>query len=309
MGYWSNTWRACVNVIELAHQALKPLPYLSLLVDDCTERGLDVSAGGARYNFAGVQAVGLGTSADSLAVIKYLVFNRQLVSGRDMLDALNANWDRFEYLFALVNGSKVPHYGNDDPYADELARYAADLWCREVAGRPSAHGGVFQPGLFSASSNVPFGRMMSATPDGRRAGEPLSDGISPVHNALGSHDYEGITATINSVARLDQEAASNGALLNLRIKPNSLRGDNADTNLASLIKAYFGRGGMHLQVDVVNREVLLDAEENPQDYPGLLVYVAGYSTLWDELGDGLKREIIARSELAFDDNTDLTPPD
>ena len=126
------------------------------------------------------------------------------------------------------------HYGNDEAYADELARYAVDIWCREVAGRPNAHGGVFQPGVFSVSSNVSFGKGQGATPDGRKAGEPLADGISPVHTPLGSHDVKGITAVINSAA--------------------------------------------------------------------------GYSTLWCELDDSLKRDIISRTELSFDDNSDLTPP-
>lgn len=309
MSHWVERMARSVNVIDRAHQALKPLPYLSLLIDDCTEKAIDVSAGGARYNFTGVQAVGLGTVSDALAAIRYLVFDRRRVTARQLLDALEANWVGFDYLYALVNGRKVPHYGNDDDYADDLARYTADLWCREVAGRRNARGGTFQPGMFSVSSNVPFGRKQAASADGRKAGEPLSDGISPVHCALGAHDVKGLTATINSAAKLDQEAISNGVPLNIRIKPSSLQGADADANLVSLIRGYFRAGGSHLQISVSSREVLMAADQNPQQYPGLLVYVAGYSTLWSELGDSLKRDIIARTELAFDENTDLTPPD
>ena len=216
-----------VNVMDLAHQALKPLPYLSLLVDDCIERGVDVSAGGARYNFTGVQAVGVATVADSLAAIKQLVFDERKTTGQELLDALTADWVGFDYLYALINGRKVHHYGNDDVEADELARYTVDVWCRAVADRPNAHGGVFQPGVFSASANVPFGEGQGATPDGRKAGEPVSDGISPVHTRAGSHYVKGLTAVIKSVARLDQEAASNGVLFNLKINTGALRSDLA----------------------------------------------------------------------------------
>lgn len=309
LAYWVNCMVSSVNVIGMAHQELKPLPYLSALVGGCTERGVDVSRGGARYNFTGVQAVGLANVADALAAIKHLVFERQMVSGKQLLEALEANWENDDYLYALVNGSKVPHYGNDDDYADRIAQYVADLWCDQVAGRPNMRGGVFQPGLFSVSSNVPFGSLQAASPDGRKAGDPLSDGISPVHTLLGSHDYKGITATINSAAKLDQEAASNGVPFSIRIKPSSLQGAGAEANLISLIKSYFRAGGMHLQISVMSQETLIDAHRNPEKYRGLLVYVAGYSTLWSELGDNLKEEIINRTEVSFDENTDLTPPD
>ncbi|MBN8463910.1 MAG: hypothetical protein J0M01_14040 [Dechloromonas sp.] len=308
MAYWVDQMVRAVTVIDIAHQSLKPLPYLSLLVADCTEQGCDVTAGGARYNSTGVQAVGLGTVADGLAAIRHLVFDRRLTTGAELLAAMSANWEGFDYLYALVNGSKVPHYGNDDPYADDLARYAAAVWCREVTRHDDAHGGRFQPGMFSVSSNIPFGKMQGASPDGRRAGEPLSDGIAPVHNEPGPHDHKGVTAIINSAARLDQRLLTNGALLNIRIVPSSLEGPQADDNLASLIRAYFRRGGSHLQIYVESREVLIDADAHPDKYPGLLVYVNGYSTLWDELGETLKREIIARSELSIDENTGLTPP-
>ncbi len=309
LAYWVEQMTRGVNVMDLAHQRLKPLPYLSLLVGDCIERGVDVSSGGARHNFTGVQAVGLATVADSLAAIKQLVFDEKKVSGAEFLQALSADWQGHDYLHALVNGRKVHHYGNDDAYADTLARYVADVWCREVAGRPNARAGVFQPGIFSVSSNVSFGKLEGATPDGRRAGEPLADGISPVHTPLGSHDHKGITAVIKSASALNQEAVGNGVLLNLKLRPSALQSEHADRNLVSLIRTYFRRGGMHLQLSVMSREILEAAERHPEKYRGLLVYVAGYSTLWCELGETLKQDIISRTELSFDDNSDLTPPD
>ena len=308
MDYWVDRLVKSVNVMDLAHQAMKPLPYLSLLVDDCIESGVDVSAGGARHNFSGVQAVGVANVADSLAAVRQLVFDEKKVTGQELLDALEANWENHAYLYALTNGPKVHHYGNDDDYADELARYAVDVWCRAVQDRPNAHGGVFQPGVFSVSANVFFGQGQWASADGRKAGEPLSDGISPVHTQFAPHDVKGITAEINSASRLNQEAASNGVLFNLRLQPGSLQGEHADANVASLIKSYFRKGGMHLQLSVASREMLEDADRHPEKYRGLLVYVAGYCTLWNELGEELKQDIISRTELAFDDNTDLTPP-
>jgi (2S)-3-sulfopropanediol dehydratase len=308
MSYWVYQMARAVRAIDLAHQSLKPLPYLSLVMADCTQNGRDVTVGGARYNSTGVQAVGLGTVADGLAAIKHLVFDTQQVSGADVLAAMTANWEGYDYLYALVNGTKVPHYGNDDPYADYLARYVASVWCQQVSDHADEHGGRFQPGMFSVSSNIPFGKMQGASPDGRRAGEPLSDGIAPVHNEPGPHDYKGITALINSAARLNQNRLTNGALLNVRVLPSSLEGPQADDNLTSLIRTYFKQGGSHMQIYVESREILLDADEHPDRYAGLLVYVNGYSTLWEELGEELKKDIIARTELSFDDNTALTPP-
>ncbi len=309
LNHWVDRLVASINMIGLAHKELKPLPYLSCLVGDCIEKGIDISAGGARYNFAGVQGVGLGNVADSLSAIKYLVFDRQMVSGKVLMEALKANWEGYEYLYALVNSNKVPHYGNDDDYADLIAQKVADMWIEEVSGRPNMLGGVFQPGLFSVSSNIPFGLQQAASADGRKAGEPLSDGISPVHTLVGSHDVKGITAIINSAGKIDQEAASNGVPLSVRITPSALKGGDADANMVSLVKSYFRAGGMHLQISVIDQEKLIDAHRNPDKYRGLLVYVEGYSTLWRDLGDDLKEEIIHRTELSFDHNTDLTPPD
>ena len=189
--------------------------------------------------------MGVGTVADSLAAIKQLVFEDKRVTASELMEAIRADWQGYDALYHLVNGDKVHHYGNDDDYADELARYATDVYCAAVEGRPNPRGGVYQPGVYTVSANVPFGTVQAATPDGRKAHEPLSDCLGPVHTAAGSHDRKGPTAVINSAGKLDQQRMSNGTLLNLRFCPSSVAGPSGVQNLVSLARAYFARG-MHM---------------------------------------------------------------
>ena len=300
MKYFVDQMIAGINIMDIGHQRLKPLPYLSLLVDDCIEKGMDVTAGGAHYNFSGPQAVGVGTTADGLSAIKQLVFDEKKVSGGDFLKALQQNWEGFETLYALVNGDKVHHYGNDDDYADELAKVAADTFCKHVENRPTAHGGVFVPGVYSVTANVALGAPQWASPDGRKAGEPVSDCVGAVHTAMGSHDIHGPTAMVKSVAKLDHERAGNGTLLNMKFSPGSVSGDIGTENLISVIDTYFNNGGMHCQFNIISRETLEDAYEHPERHQTLIVRVAGYSAFFNDLSDGLKRDIIGRTELSFD---------
>jgi formate C-acetyltransferase len=299
MAYWVEVHARSTDIMDDVHRELKPLPYLSLLIEGCTEKGRDVNTGAAPYNFTGPQAVGVGTVADSLSVIKQLVFEERRISARDLMDAIKSDWEGFDALYYLVNSDKVHQYGNDDDYADELARYCTDVYCEAVDGRPTPRGGVYQPGVYTVSANVPFGMVQAATPDGRKAHEPLSDCVGPVHTCVGSHDRKGPTAVINSAAKLDQERMSNGTLLNLRFCPSSLSGESGVENLVSLAKAYF-RSGMHMQLNVVGRELLEDAYKHPEKYRGLMVRVAGYSAPWADLSDELRRDIMNRTEMSFD---------
>lgn len=301
MEYWCALMTRCINIMDIAHQELKPLPYLSLLVDDCIDKGVDVSAGGAKYNFSGPQGVGVGTVADGLAAIKQLVFEEKQVTGADLLDALEKNWEGYETLYALVNSEKVHHYGNDDDYADELARFGFDTFCKHVEGKPTAHGGVFQPGVYSVSANVPIGMLQWASPDGRKACEAVSDCLGPVHTKVGSHDINGPTAIAKSVTKLDHERAGNGTLLNWKFVPSALSGKTGEENFINLMKTFFQRKGLHSQFNVVSRETLLDAQANPLKYGrGLYVRVAGYSAPFTELSRSLQDDIIGRTELSFD---------
>ena len=300
MAYWVDLMIQSTNTIDLVNQQLKPLPYLSLVVEDCIEKGVDVSAGGACYNFTGPQGVGIGTVADSLSVIKQLVFEEKKISGQELLTALADNWEGHIPLYALVNSEKVHHYGNDDAYADELAQFAFDTYCRHVEGKPNPRGGVYVPGMYSVSSNVGLGFETWASADGRKAGEPVSDCLGAVHTKAGSHDTKGPTAMANSVAKLDHCRAGNGTLLNWKFTPSTLSGKTGEQNFINLVKTYFRLGGFHSQFNVVDRQTLLNAQKNPNEYRGLVVRVAGYSATFVDLGKPLQDDIIGRTELSFE---------
>jgi formate C-acetyltransferase len=297
--YWVEMHARGTDIMDIVHREMKPLPYLSLLIEGCTETGRDVNTGAAPYNFTGPQCAGVGTVADSLAVIKQLVFEEQRVSAAELRQALKSNWEGFDALYHLVNSDKVHQYGNDDDYADELAVFATDVYCDAVDGRPNPRGGTYQPGVYTVSANVPFGWVQAASADGRKSGEPLSDCLGPVHTQVASHDRKGPTAVIRSASKLNQDRMSNGTLLNLRFCPSTLSGECGVDNLVSLQRAYFKKG-QHMQLNVIGRELLEDAYAHPEKYRGLMVRVAGYSALWCELDDGLRRDILGRTEMSFD---------
>ena len=297
MKYWCDLMISCINKIDLVQQRLKPLPYLSLLMDDCIEKGLDISAGGARYNHSGPQAVGLGTAADSLSSIKQLVFDEKRVSGAELLAALKADWEGCEPLYAYVNSPKVHHYGNDDPYADELAKLVISEYCANVEHRPTPHGGEYMPGVYSVTNNVMHGSVDAATPDGRKAYEPVSDCMGPVHTKAASHDVSGPTAVASSVAKMDHARIGNGIILNWKFSPGTVAGDEGRQKLMDLMKTYFAAGGMQSQFSIVGKDTLLAAQARPRDYQGLLVRIAGYSAYFVELSEGLQNDLIGRTEF------------
>ncbi len=299
MKYWVDLMASGTNIMDDVHREKKPLPYQSLLVDDCIEKGIDINAGGAVYNFTGPQAAGVASTADALAVIKQLVFDEKKVSAAELMTAIKSNWEGFDELYYLVNSDKVHQYGNDDDYADELAVFATDVYCDCVTGIPNPRGGVFQPGVYTVSANVPFGMVQAASAEGRKAHEPLSDCLGPVHTYVASHDRKGPTAVTKSAGKLNQDRMSNGTLLNLRFSPPSLSGETGVTNLVALMKAYFKKG-QHLQLNVIGRALLEDAYKHPEKYRGLMVRVAGYSAFWADLSDELRLDILNRTEMSFD---------
>ncbi len=299
MKYWTDQMVSATELMDQVHQELKPLPFLSAIMDDCIERGRDVTAGGAVYNFTGPQAVGVGTVADGLSTIKHLVFDKKRFTGADLLEACENNWQGSEALYTLVNSDKVPHYGNDDDYADELARFATDTYCMHIEGRRNARGGIYLPGVYSVSANVAIGLLQWASVEGRKALEPVSDCLGAVHTDGGSHDIKGPTAIAKSVTKLDHIRAGNGTLLNWKFTPACVSGDAGRDNLISLIDVYFDRKGMHSQFNIVSRETLLEALKYPEKYRHLVVRVAGYSAYFVELSKPLQYDIIGRTELEF----------
>ncbi|MDR2530368.1 MAG: formate C-acetyltransferase/glycerol dehydratase family glycyl radical enzyme [Oscillospiraceae bacterium] len=299
MRYFCDMLITLINKNDLSHQRLKPLPYLSLLVEGAIEHGADVSTGSATYNASGPQAVGIGTAADSLTAIKQLVFDERRISGKEYLDAIRSNWSGYGPLYALVNSDAVHHYGNDDDYADDLARFVAATYCRYIEHRPTAHGGSFMPGVFSVTNNVMHGSVTAATPDGRKAYEPVSDCIGPVHTQQASHDHSGPTAIANSVAKLDHARIANGIILNWKFAPVTVAGASGRDALISLMEEYMKRDGMQSQFSIVGRETMLAAQDKPEQYRDLVVRIAGYSAYFVELSDELQRDLIGRTELSL----------
>jgi formate C-acetyltransferase len=298
--YWTDTLFSSVETADLCQQTYKPLPLLSCFMHDCTERGRDVACGGTTYNYTGAEACGLGTLTDGLATLKQLVFEEHKVSSQELYDAVKANWEGYQPLLQLVNSDKVHHYGNDDDYADEIAQWIFNLYCDTVKGHPNARGGIFSPGVFSVAANVGHGVNQWASVEGRVAGEPISDGIGPVHTHVASHDIRGPMAMLRSVSKLDHSKATNGTLLNWMFDPGAVSGETGGENFVALLRQIVSSKTMHSQFNVIARETLEDAKAHPENYRSLLVRVAGYSALFVTLGSALQQDIIERTVYSFD---------
>ncbi len=267
-----------------------PAPFLSLLIDDCIGRGVDYNAGGARYNTSYIQGVGLGTITDSLSAIKYHVFDRKTTELSALLEALRTDFEGFDDLrSALVR--ETPRYGNDDDYADDLMKRVFEAFFECVDGRPNTKGGHYRINLLPTTSHVYFGSVVGATPDGRRCGEPLSEGVSPVQGA----DQSGPTAVLKSAAKIDH-LRTGGTLLNQKFTPDFLSDDTGAQKLMHLVRSYFSMDGHHIQFNVVTADVLREAQQHPEKYSDLIVRVAGYSDYFVDLGEDLQDEIIRRTE-------------
>lgn len=298
MEYWVANMIAFNNAMEIAHGRTKPLPYLSLLIEDCIDKGLDVGEGGAKYNFSGPQGVGPATVADGMCTMQQLIFEEKKITGAQLLDALEKNWNGYEALYTLINSDKVHHYGNDDDYADHWARWATDVYCDNVDKYETTRGGRYTPGVYSVSGNVGIGMAQLATPDGRTAHEPVSSCVGPVHTVVGCHDVKGPTAMANSAAKLDHLRAGNGTLMNVRFTPACVSGKTGRDNFIKYIDSYFMKKGLHCQFNIVNKETLRDAQRHPENYPGLLVRVAGYSAYFVRISKELQDDLIGRNEYS-----------
>jgi len=278
------------QVIERLFAAHMPAPFLSLLIDDCIARGRDYHDGGARYNTSYIQGVGLGTMTDALAAIKSQVYDEQAVTLAELVASLDADFAGSERLRQrLVN--RAPKYGNDDAYADAVMRDVFEAYYAAVDGRPNTRGGTYRINLLPTTVHIYFGSVTGATPDGRRAWTPLSEGISPVQGA----DRRGPTAVIRSAARMDH-VRTGGTLLNQKLAPELLATEDGLDNLVHLVRSYFGLDGHHIQFNVVDAATLRDAQAHPEQHRDLIVRVAGYSDYFCDLGRALQDEIIARTE-------------
>ncbi|MBN2148865.1 MAG: glycyl radical protein [Anaerolineales bacterium] len=277
------------NIIERLYASYMPAPYLSLLIDDCIATGKDYHNGGARYNTTYIQGVGVGTLTDAFSALKSHIFDQHNMTMPEMLDALAADFPDERQRQMLLN--RTPRYGNDDDEADAIMRRIFDAYFNAVAGRKNTKGGEYQINLLPTTVHIYFGSVIGATPDGRRAGQPLSEGISPVQGA----DRHGPTAVLRSVAKMDH-LRTGGTLLNQKFTPQILSDDTGLTSLVKLVRAYFKLGGHHIQFNVVDAATLRLAQRHPQQYRDLIVRVAGYSDYFCDLSETLQDEIIARTE-------------
>jgi len=278
------------NVIERIFAEQMPAPFLSTLIDDCIKKGRDYNDGGPRYNTTYIMPVGIGTLTDSLSAIKRHVFDEKHLSMEQLLKALETNFEGHELIRQML-WNKTAKYGNDDDYADQLLRAVFNSLYDVISGRKNTKGGFYAVNYLSTTCHVYFGSVVGATPDGRLAHEPVSEGVSPVQGA----DTHGPTAVIKSVAKMDQ-VRSGGTLLNQKFSPSLLEGELGLDNLAHLVRSYFKLDGHHIQMNVVTAETLRAAQATPEKYRDLIVRVAGYSDYFCDLGKNLQDEIIARTE-------------
>lgn len=299
MNFWTEQMCNQLNIIETVQKELKPLPYASAFFESCIENGKDLGAGGTEYNFTCPQASGIATCADILSTIKQLCFDEKKYTGEELLKAVEDNWEGHEVLYALVNSSKIHHYGNDDDYADEFFKEVFECYCKNITGRKNTRGGEFCPGVYTVNANVGLGLNLGASLDGRKKGEPISDNMGPVHTNAASHDICGPTAIANSVTKVDHSLATNGTLLNWKFPPECVAGIEGRENLISFIDAYFMKLGMHCQFNIMSNEMMRAAMKTPEDYKDMLVRVAGYSAYFVELGKPLQMDLIRRTELSF----------
>jgi formate C-acetyltransferase len=285
--------RGC-DACDLAHRETSPTPFLSTLVHDSLEEGSDITAGGARYNPSGVQGVGTANLADSLEVMRQVLYRDGSMTYRELMGMLARDW-RGEgdevCRQRLIN--RIPKYGNDIDEVDEIgARFLAH-YGHEVARYRNPRGGRFQPGSYTVSAHIPLGEAVGATPDGRHAGEQLADGgLSP----MVGRDRSGPTASLRSVSKLDNVLDSNGSLLNVKFSPATLAGEGGLAKLAAYLRAFSRLKLQHIQFNVVDRATLLDAQAHPERHRDLVVRVAGYSAMFVELSRAIQDDIINRTE-------------
>lgn len=282
------------NVIERLYAEEMPAPCLSVVTNDCISNAKDYNAGGARYNTNYIQGVGIGTVTDCVASVKYNVYDEKNFTMEELIEAMEHNFEGYDYIYSLVH-DKTPKYGNDDDYADDLMREVFDLYHDTIVGRPNMKGGKYGIDMLPTTCHVYFGDVILATPNGRKAHKPVSEGISPEKSA----DTNGPTAVIKSCAKMDHLATA-GTLLNQKFTPNVVAGEAGLNNMASLVRSYFAMDGHHIQFNVVDRQTLIEAQKHPEDHKDLIVRVAGYSDFFRNLDKPLQDEIIERTEQSFE---------
>jgi len=289
------TIRGC-DTVDRAHAELFPSPFLSSVIDDCVDKGIDVTAGGAFYNLSGIQAIQVANVADSLAAIKHCVYDERSVSAAQLLDALRSDFVGHEPLRQrLLN--RVPKYGNDVEWVDQLGARWAEAFARKLRSYRNARGGLYHAGFYTVSAHVPMGKNVGATPDGRKSAMPLADGgLSPMQG----RDARGPTAVLQSVSRIDAQWGSNGTLLNMKFLPEFFQRQEDLEKFVALLRGWVRLKIHHAQFNVLRPEDLIRAKQTPELYRHLTVRVAGYTAYFTELAGDLQDEIIRRTTQGAD---------
>ncbi|MCD6618891.1 formate C-acetyltransferase [Aeromonas veronii] len=281
------------NICDLGHRDWAPVPLLSSFISDCIASGKDITYGGARYNFSGVQGIGIANLSDSLFALKRFVFEEKRGSFAELIEVLERNFSHEgddKIRARLIN--RYEKYGNDIDEVDDIGTDLLRLFCKEVEQYQNPRGGIFTPGSYTVSAHVPLGEVVGATPDGRLAREQLADGgLSP----MVGKDSQGPTAVLKSVSKLDNYLLSNGSLLNVKFTPATLEGEQGLNKLSDFLRAFMKLKLQHIQFNVLNAETLRLAQEKPEDYAGLVVRVAGYSAFFVELSREIQDDIIRRT--------------
>ena len=255
------------------------------------ESGKDVSEGGAKYNSYGGTATGLATTADSLTALKYIVYDKKIATREEFLKAILANWEGYEPLRQRVL-REVPHYGNNDPYADEEMKYVMDLYYNITRAFSTCRCTTYKCGTFGASDHVVQGEITWATPDGRKTGDPIADACSPGQG----RDVCGPTSVFESAVNFEHGHYLDGMALNLKIHPSSIQEDEGVRKLEDMTRTYFDQGGMEIQYNVVDADTLRKAQKNPEDYHNLVVRIAGFSAYFVDMTTEMQNDIISRAE-------------
>ncbi|MCQ2553472.1 MAG: hypothetical protein MJ150_04115 [Clostridia bacterium] len=285
-------WVATMNnMAEYIAMRYVPHAALSITLDGCMEKGMDAVEGGAKYNSFGSCACGLATIADSLSAIEYLCFDKKKCTTKELYDAVMANWEGYESLRALSK-KEVPHFGNNDEYADKYMNWVTTLYRGLCDGWTTERATLYRAGMFSAADHVMQGYHTWATPDGRKSGEAIADAASPSQGA----DKNGPTSIFMSSVAYDQSRFMNSLALNLRFTPTALKTDSDIEKLIAMIKTYFNAGGMEVQFNIVDTKTLYDAMEKPENYTNLVVRIAGYSAYFIQMTKDMQKDIIARNE-------------
>ena len=289
--YFIDKMMQCEVVVEKAHQDCLPTAFLSSVIDDCLENGLDVTKGGAKYNLSGIQMIQIANLADSLAAMKQLVYDDQVIDAKELLAALQSDFKGYEIIQTMLL-NKVPKYGNDVEWVDCLGAKWAEYFRSRMKDYTNYRGGPYHTGMYTVSAHVPMGENVGASPDGRNALTPLADGgMSPVYG----RDLKGPTAVLKSVSRLNNSLTTNGGLLNMKFLPEFFETKNGMNKFENFLRAFVDLKVPHIQFNVVRREDLEDAQIRPQLHKSLTIRVAGYTAYFVELAHKLQDEIIERT--------------